>query len=470
MAQSNQSPGSLRGVTPLAYAGSTPNMVFNTRRPTTRDVFNFELGTWWIIPKKSSNDTNINAREIWVLVANYEQSAQWERITSSKDIITLPNHSVALGTGADTLNSTGPNASSGIPLVSQGLSADPAFTTAVIAGGGTGSTSFGVNQIVVSGATSTTPLASLSSGTSGQYLRSNGAGVQPSWANNSTGGIIITQYNTPGSSGNHVLDVTTAMVEIFAWGGGGGGGGGQNIVSSSPNGGVSGAAGGFIYYKTFVAAFGGAGSSVSYSVGTGGLGGTSGSYGAYGTSSFFGSISSPKSTGQANYNGSNPPDTLPSMVSNGSLIDLSSGAIPASQYSPFYAYRTINLAAVNQEIISSHPSLPGVGGNGASFPPDTSQFRGGSVYSFDGTTLLVQGGITTTGLPGQNGSDGGFIGGMLVAGSGGSGGSAASSNGGNGGWPGGGGGGGASNTGNTGPGGAGGNGGGGRIVVVEYLS
>lgn len=81
MAQSNQSPGGLRGVTPLAYAGTTPNMVFNTRRPTARDVFNFELGTWWIIPKKKSNAPAIDrTREVWILVGNSQQTASWKRL------------------------------------------------------------------------------------------------------------------------------------------------------------------------------------------------------------------------------------------------------------------------------------------------------------------------------------------------------------------------------------------------------
>lgn len=81
MAQSNQSPGSLRGVTPLAYAGSTPNMVFNTRRPTARDVFNFELGTWWIIPKKKSGASASDpTREVWILVGNARQTANWKKL------------------------------------------------------------------------------------------------------------------------------------------------------------------------------------------------------------------------------------------------------------------------------------------------------------------------------------------------------------------------------------------------------
>lgn len=81
MALSNQSPGALKGVTPLAYAGTTPNMVFNTRRPTSKDVFNFELGTWWIIPKKKSGAAASDpTREVWILVGNAQQTASWKKL------------------------------------------------------------------------------------------------------------------------------------------------------------------------------------------------------------------------------------------------------------------------------------------------------------------------------------------------------------------------------------------------------
>jgi hypothetical protein len=60
-------------------------------------------------------------------------------------------HGVAIFEGTTSaLVPVGPNASSGIPLISQGLSADPAFGTAAIAGGGTNATSFSVVNGIVS--------------------------------------------------------------------------------------------------------------------------------------------------------------------------------------------------------------------------------------------------------------------------------------------------------------------------------
>lgn len=81
MAQSNQSPGSIKGVTPLAYTGTVPNMVFNTRRPTARDVLGIELGTWWIILKKKSGAAASDpTREVWILVGNSQQAASWKKM------------------------------------------------------------------------------------------------------------------------------------------------------------------------------------------------------------------------------------------------------------------------------------------------------------------------------------------------------------------------------------------------------
>jgi hypothetical protein len=55
---------------------------------------------------------------------------------------TYTAHSVILGEGTSSMVGVGPNATSGVPLISQGLSTDPTFGTAAIAGGGTNATSF----------------------------------------------------------------------------------------------------------------------------------------------------------------------------------------------------------------------------------------------------------------------------------------------------------------------------------------
>jgi hypothetical protein len=64
----------------------------------------------------------------------------------------MTNHSVLVGAGTTTLTKVGPDAATGIPLISQGASADPIFGTAVVAGGGTGATSFTTGSVIFMGA------------------------------------------------------------------------------------------------------------------------------------------------------------------------------------------------------------------------------------------------------------------------------------------------------------------------------
>jgi hypothetical protein len=89
--------------------------------------------------------------------------------TLTTQLTGLTNHNVQIGAGTATLTQVAPSATSGVPLVSNGSSADPSFSTALIAGGGTASTSFNINGTVISGATTTSPLTSLTM-TDGQVI------------------------------------------------------------------------------------------------------------------------------------------------------------------------------------------------------------------------------------------------------------------------------------------------------------
>ena len=51
---------------------------------------------------------------------------------------TITAHDLIVGNGTGTPNLIAPSATSGVPLISQGAAADPAYGTAVVAGGGTG--------------------------------------------------------------------------------------------------------------------------------------------------------------------------------------------------------------------------------------------------------------------------------------------------------------------------------------------
>jgi hypothetical protein len=92
----------------------------------------------------------------------------------------VTQHNVIIGAAGNLFTSVAPSATSGIPLVSNGASSDPSFTTMTVAGGGTGATSFTAYNLITGGTTSTGALQSAGSlGTAGQVL-TTGATL-PSW-------------------------------------------------------------------------------------------------------------------------------------------------------------------------------------------------------------------------------------------------------------------------------------------------
>lgn len=103
--------------------------------------------------------------------------------TLTTQLTGLTNHNVQVGAGTATLTQVAPSATSGIPLVSNGSSADPSFTTAVVAGGGTGVTSFtDTNSLIVSGTTTTGALQDIASVATGQVLISQGTSTKPAFS------------------------------------------------------------------------------------------------------------------------------------------------------------------------------------------------------------------------------------------------------------------------------------------------
>ena len=91
-------------------------------------------------------------------------------------------YNTQVGGANGTLVNIAPSATAGIPLVSGGSSANPSFTTAVVAGGGTGVISATAYSVLTGGTTSTGAFQSVASvGTSGQVLTSNGAGALPTF-------------------------------------------------------------------------------------------------------------------------------------------------------------------------------------------------------------------------------------------------------------------------------------------------
>lgn len=94
------------------------------------------------------------------------------------------------GATISTLASVAPSATTGVPLISQGAASNPAFGTAVVAGGGTGVTSNTAYAVLCGGSTATGPIQSIAGvGSAGEVLTSNGAGTLPTFQAISGGGV-----------------------------------------------------------------------------------------------------------------------------------------------------------------------------------------------------------------------------------------------------------------------------------------
>jgi hypothetical protein len=105
-------------------------------------------------------------------------------------------YNAQVGGANGTLTNIAPSATSGVPLVSNGSSANPTFSTALVAGGGTAAVSFNTNGVVVSNTTGTGALAAVTL-TNGQ-LAIGSTGASPA-AGTISAGAGITVSNGAGT-------------------------------------------------------------------------------------------------------------------------------------------------------------------------------------------------------------------------------------------------------------------------------
>ena len=109
-------------------------------------------------------------------------------------------YNVLTGASANTVNNVAPSATSGVPFISQGSSAQPVFGTAVVAGGGTGATTLTQNGVLYGNGTSAVGITA--AGTTGQVLTAT-TSAAPSWAAPAAG-FAIQQVRTSTSALNHI--------------------------------------------------------------------------------------------------------------------------------------------------------------------------------------------------------------------------------------------------------------------------
>lgn len=125
---------------------------------------------------------------------------------SGNTTISPQNHAVVLSSATSALSTAIPSATSGIPLISQGSSADPVFGTALIAGGGTGATTktgaFDAlspmttgGDLIYGGASGTG--TRLANGSAGQVLTSAGTTLAPTWQTPAAGSVTSVAMTVP---------------------------------------------------------------------------------------------------------------------------------------------------------------------------------------------------------------------------------------------------------------------------------
>lgn len=110
----------------------------------------------------------------WNIVGSGSTTVSGSGSTLTAQLTGLTNHNVLIGAGTATITKLAPSATSGVPLISQGASSDPAFGTAVVAGGGTGVVTI---TGLVSGNGTSNFVGRTITGTANQVTVTNGSGA-----------------------------------------------------------------------------------------------------------------------------------------------------------------------------------------------------------------------------------------------------------------------------------------------------
>ena len=129
---------------------------------------------------------------------------------------TVTQYNVQTGGASNALNSVAPSATSGVPLVSNGSSSQPSFTTAVVAGGGTGITSTTAYAPICAGTSTTGAFQAATTGlsTSGYILTSTGSSSLPSFQSLSGANLVLIQTQSATSSAS--ISFTTGITSTYS--------------------------------------------------------------------------------------------------------------------------------------------------------------------------------------------------------------------------------------------------------------
>ena len=106
--------------------------------------------------------------------------------TSAITANTAAQYNTLVAGASNAVSSVAPGAITGVPYISQGAGSNPTFGTALVAGGGTGNTTFTAYSVITAGTTATGVFQNVVGlGSAGQVLTSSGAAALPVWASTS---------------------------------------------------------------------------------------------------------------------------------------------------------------------------------------------------------------------------------------------------------------------------------------------
>jgi len=130
---------------------------------------------------------------------------------------TITQYNIQTGGANNLLNNVAPGAT-GIPVISQGVSAQPIFGTAVVAGGGTGQVTLTNHGILIGQATSA--ISATAAGSAGQVLQSGGASADPAYSTATYPATAGTTGSVLASNGTNFVGTLTPSVTSITVGGG----------------------------------------------------------------------------------------------------------------------------------------------------------------------------------------------------------------------------------------------------------
>jgi hypothetical protein len=134
-------------------------------------------------------------------------------------IISPTAHNLLIGAGASAMTLLAPSATSGVPLISQGSSADPVYGTALVAGGGTGLVTTTAYGLIAGGTTATGNFQNVGTGASGTMLQGAGNAALPAWSTATYPSTTTINQLLYSSANNTITGLATANNAVLSTGG-----------------------------------------------------------------------------------------------------------------------------------------------------------------------------------------------------------------------------------------------------------